>query len=32
MTDLIPYFASLIMVIFGIAFWAGLQAMKKLDK
>jgi len=32
MSDLIPYFASLIMVLFGIAFWAALQVMKKLDK
>lgn len=32
MSDLIPYFASLIMVLFGIAFYVALQAMKKLDK
>ena len=32
MTDLIPYFAALIMVLFGIAFYAALQVMKNLDK
>ncbi len=32
MSDLIPYFAALIMVLFGIAFYAALQGFKKLDK
>ncbi len=32
MSDLIPYFASLIMVLFGVAFYAALQAMKNLDE
>jgi len=32
MSDLLPYFASLIMVLFGIAFYAALQGMKNLDK
>ena len=32
MNELIPYFAALIMVLFGIAFYAALQGFKKLDK
>ncbi len=32
MNELIPYFASLIMVLFGVAFYAALQVMKKLDE
>jgi hypothetical protein len=32
MSDLIPYFAAFIMVLFGIAFYAALQAMKNLDE
>ncbi len=32
MNELIPYFASLIMVLFGVAFYAALQAMKNLDE
>jgi hypothetical protein len=32
MNDLILYFAALIMVLFGVGFYAGLQGMKKLDK
>jgi hypothetical protein len=32
MSDLIPYFAGLIMVLFGIAFGAALQALRKSDK
>lgn len=32
MNDLIPYFAALIMVLFGIAFYAALQVFKNLDK
>jgi hypothetical protein len=32
MSNLLPYFAALIMVLFGIAFYAALQAMKNLDE
>ena len=32
MNEAIPYFAALIMVLFGIAFFAALQGMKKLDE
>jgi hypothetical protein len=32
MNELIPYFAALIMVLFGIGFYAALQAMKNLDE
>lgn len=32
MSDLIPYFAALIMVLFGIAFYAALLGFKKLDE
>ncbi len=32
MNELIPYFAALIMVLFGVAFYAALQAMKNLDE
>lgn len=32
MDDLIPYFTTLIMVLFGIAFYLALQGFKKLDK
>jgi hypothetical protein len=30
MIELIPYFAGLITIIFGIAFYLGLQEFKKL--
>jgi len=29
MTELIPYFAGLITILFGIGFYAGLQEFKK---
>jgi len=32
MGEFIPYFAGLIMVMFGIAFYAALQGFKKLDE
>jgi hypothetical protein len=32
MSELIPYFAALIMVLFGIGFYSALQGFKKLDK
>ena len=32
MNELVPYFAALIMVLFGVAFYAALQAMKNLDE
>jgi hypothetical protein len=32
MNELVPYFAALIMVLFGVAFYAALQGMKNLDK
>lgn len=32
MSELIPYFTSLIMVLFGVAFYLALQGFKKLDK
>ena len=31
MTEFIPYFAGLITLIFGIAFYLGLQEFKKLE-
>lgn len=30
MTELIPYFAGLITLLFGIGFYSGLQEFKKL--
>ena len=32
MSELIPYLAALIMVLFGVAFYSALQGFKKLDK
>lgn len=32
MSDLIPYFAGLIMILFGVAFYLALQGFKKLDQ
>lgn len=32
MNELIPYFAALIMVLFGVAFYVALQVMKNLDE
>jgi hypothetical protein len=32
MNELVPYFASLIMILFGVAFYAALQGMKNLDE
>jgi hypothetical protein len=32
MGEFIPYFAALIMVMFGIAFYAALQGFKNLDE
>lgn len=32
MSDLIPYFAALIMILFTVAFYAALAEFKKLDK
>ena len=32
MTELIPYFAGLITLLFGIGFYAGLQEFKSIKK
>lgn len=32
MIELIPYFAGLITLLFGIGFYAGLQEFKKLQR
>jgi hypothetical protein len=32
MNELVPYFAALIMILFGVAFYAALQGMKNLDE
>ena len=32
MNELVPYFASLIMILFVVAFYAALQGMKNLDE
>lgn len=32
MTELIPYFAGLIMILFGIGFYLALQGFNKFDK
>jgi hypothetical protein len=32
MIKLIPYFAGLITLLFGLAFYFGLQEFKKIDK
>ena len=32
MTDLIPYFAGFVTLLFGIGFFLGLKEFKKLEK
>jgi hypothetical protein len=32
MNDLIPYFAGLVTILFGVGFYFGLQELKKVDK
>jgi hypothetical protein len=32
MSDLIPYFAGLVTILFGVGFYFGLQELKKVGK